>query len=314
MEKRDFLTLQSFKADEIREMLELTRRFKEGSLGINEGSILSGKSIVLLFQKHSTRTRVSFEVAINQLGGHPVCLGWRESQLGRGETIADTARVLSRYVDAVVARVYKHSDLEEMAKYADIPIINALSDMYHPCQIVADLYTMWEKFGSLKGLKVAYVGDGNNVCNSLLIGCSKMGVNLSVACPLGYEPSSEALRFAERNSEKSGSEIRILRDPFEACKDADVIYTDTFVSMGDEAEREERLSVFLPKYQVNAELLKVASDNVLFMHCLPAHRNEEVTDEVIDGPHSVVWDEAENRLHTAKVILAMTLKRDFHNP
>jgi len=311
LKKRDFLTLQGFTANEISEILELTRKFKENSLGIDEESILSGKSIVLLFQKHSTRTRVSFEVAVNQLGGYPICLGWRESQLGRGETIADTARVLSRYVGAIVARVYKHSDLEEMARYANIPVINALSDMYHPCQIVADLYTIWEKFGSLKGLKVAYIGDGNNVCNSLLIGCSKMGIDLSIACPSGYEPSDEAVRFAEKNLKESGSKIRILRDPYEACIDADVIYTDTFVSMGKEAEREERLSIFLPKYQVNSELLKVASDKVLFMHCLPAHRNEEVTDEVIDGPHSVVWDEAENRLHTAKAILAMTLRRDL---
>ena len=196
----------------------------------------------------------------------------------------------------------------EMAKYADIPVINALSDMYHPCQIVADLYTMWEKFGFLKGLKVAYIGDGNNVCNSLLIGCSKMGIDISVACPEGYEPSDEVLGSAKKNSERTGSKVKILRDPFEAVKDADVVYTDTFVSMGDEAEREERLAVFLPRYQVNADLLREASENALFMHCLPAHRNEEVTDDVIDGPHSVVWDEAENRLHTAKAILAKIVK------
>ena len=235
-------------------------------------------------------------------------MGWGESQLGRGETIADTARVLSRYVDAVVARVYRQADLVEMARYAKIPVINALSDLYHPCQIVADLYTMWEKFGFLEGLKVAYIGDGNNVCNSLLIGCSKMGIDISVACPYGYEPSSEALDSAKRNAEETGSKVKVLRDPFEAAREADVIYTDTFVSMGDEAEREERLSAFLPRYQVNAELLKVASENALFMHCLPAHRNEEVTDEVIDGSHSVVWDEAENRLHTAKAILAKIVK------
>jgi len=308
MKKRDFLTLQDFTANEIREILEDTKRFKDKNISAEEKKALSGKSVVLLFQKSSTRTRVSFEVAVSQLGGHPIYLGWRESQLGRGETIADTARVLSRYVDAVVARVYRQADLVEMARYAEIPVINALSDLYHPCQIVADLYTMRERFGFLKGLKVAYIGDGNNVCNSLLIGCSKMGIDIFVACPRGYEPSSEALNSAKRNSEETGSKVKILRDPFQAVKDVDVIYTDTFVSMGDEAEREERLSVFLPEYQVNAELLKAASENAIFMHCLPAHRNEEVTDEVIDGPRSVVWDEAENRLHTAKAILAKIVK------
>ena len=308
MKKRDFLTLQHFTANEIREILKDTKRFKEGNVSAEEKNALSGKSIVLLFQKSSTRTRVSFEVAVSQLSGHPIYLGWSESQLGRGETVADTARVLSRYVDAIVARVYRQADLVEMARYAEIPVINALSDLYHPCQIVADLYTMWEKFGYLEGLKVAYIGDGNNVCNSLLIGCSKIGINISVACPEGYEPSVEALDFAKRNSKESGSKIEILRDPFEAAREADVIYTDTFVSMGDEAEREERLSVFLPRYQANVELLKAASDNALFMHCLPAHRNEEVTDDVIDGPCSIVWDEAENRLHTAKAILAKIVK------
>jgi len=304
VKKRDFLTLQDFTANEIREILESTKRFKEKKVSAEERSILSGRSVVLLFQKSSTRTRISFEVAVSQLSGHPIYLGWSESQLGRGETVADTARVLSRYVDAIVARVYKQGDLVEMARYAEIPVINALSDLYHPCQIVADLYTMWEKFGFLEGLKVAYIGDGNNVCNSLLIGCSKMGIDVSVASPEGYEPAGEALNFAKRNSEETGSKVKILRDPLKAAKDADVIYTDTFISMGDEAEREERLSVFLPKYQVNAELLEAASENALFMHCLPAHRNEEVTDDVIDGPCSVVWDEAENRLHTAKAILA----------
>ncbi|HDM88596.1 MAG TPA: ornithine carbamoyltransferase, partial [Candidatus Bathyarchaeota archaeon] len=230
MKKRDLLTLQDYTPDEINGFLAAADRFKRGNADPDEMNILSGKSIVLLFQKPSTRTRVSFEVAIDQLGGHPIILGWRESQLGRGETIADTARVLSRYVDAIVARVYRHSDLVEMARYADIPVINALSDMYHPCQIVADLYTMLEKFGYLRGLKVAYIGDGNNVCNSLLIGCSKMGLDLSIACPEGYEPSAEALRFAEKNSTHSGSKIEILRDPFRAVENANVIYTDTFVS------------------------------------------------------------------------------------
>ncbi len=304
MRKRDFLTLQDYSKKEIWELLKATREFKEGTITGREAKGLEGKSIVLLFQKSSTRTRISFEVAIRQLGGYALYFGWQESQLGRGETIADTARVLSRYVDGVVARVYKQTDLEEMARYTDIPVINALSDLFHPCQVVADLFTIWEKLGSLEGLKVSYIGDGNNVCNSLLIGCSKMGINLSVACPTEYEPFSKAIEWAHENSRISGSTIEVVRDPVEAVKDANVIYTDTFVSMGDEAQHEERLKVFLPRYQVTPKLFKHTAKDALFMHCLPAHRGEEVTDDVLDGPRSVIWDEAENRLHSAKAILA----------
>jgi ornithine carbamoyltransferase len=278
-------------------------KFKENAVKGNEVNKLKGKSVALLFQKPSTRTRVSFEVAIHQLGGHSIYLGYAESQLGRGESTADTARVLSRYVDCVVARVNKHEDLEEMAEYASSPVINALSDLHHPCQAVADLYTVWEKFGTLEGLKVAYVGDGNNVCNSLLVGCSKLGVDVSVACPQGYEPDNGVQKMAKTNAQDNGSKVEILREPLEAVKNADVIYTDTFVSMGDEAERETRLKTFLPKYRVTSDLFKHASKDALFMHCLPAHRHEEVTDEVMDGPHSATWDKAENRLHTSKAIL-----------
>ena len=304
MKKQNFLTLQEFTKDEIWQLLKSTKKFKEKTIKGKEANKLEGKSIALLFQKPSTRTRISFEVAIHQLGGHSIYLGWAESQLGRGESTADTARVLSRYVDCVVARVNNHEDLEEMAEYAGNPVINALSDLHHPCQAVADLYTAWEKFGSLEGLKVAYVGDGNNVCNSLLIGCSKLGVNVSVACPQGYEPYNSVQIMAKTNAQDSTSKVEILREPSEAVKNADVIYTDTFVSMGDEAERETRLKTFLPKYKVTSDLFKHASKDALFMHCLPAHRNEEVTDEVMDGSHSVVWDQAENRLHTAKALLA----------
>jgi len=307
MKKLNLLTLQEYSEKEIWELLKSTKNFKKKTIKGEEADKLEGKSVALLFQKPSTRTRVSFEVAVCQLGGHSVYLGWAESQLGRGESIADTARVLSRYVDCVVARVNKHSDLEEMAEYAEIPVINALSDLHHPCQAVADLYTIWEKYGTLKDLKLAYIGDGNNVCNSLLIGCSKLGVNIAVACPQGYEPYSEVQKNAEINTRESGSKVEIRRDPVEAAKNADVIYTDTFVSMGDEAERETRLKTFLPKYQVTSNLFKYASENALFMHCLPAHRNEEVTDEVMDGPHSVIWDQAENRLYTAKAILTKVI-------
>jgi ornithine carbamoyltransferase len=303
MKKQDFLTLQEFTKDEIWYLLKLSKKFKRKTIKGKEANNLEGKSVALLFQKASTRTRVSFEVAIKQLGGQTIYLGWAESQLGRGESTADTARVLSRYIDCVVARVNNHGDLEEMAKYASIPVINALSDLHHPCQVVADLYTVWEKFGTLEGLKVAYVGDGNNVCNSLLIGCSKLGIDVSVACPLGYEPFNSVQKMAKTNVQDSGSKVEILREPSEAVKNADVVYTDTFVSMGDEAEREIRLKTFLPKYKVTSDLFKHASKNALFMHCLPAHRNEEVTDEVMDGTHSAIWDQAENRLHTAKALL-----------
>jgi len=307
MNKRDFLTLQDYSKDEIWGLLRSTQRFKQETATRQEAKKLKGKSIILLFQKASTRTRVSFEVAVSHLGGQPIYLGWEEAHLGRGETIPDTARVLSRYVHGIVARVHRQTDLEELARYASIPVVNALSDLFHPCQIVADLYTIWEKRGVLEGLKIAYLGDGNNVCNSLLVGCSKMGVTLSVACPSAYEPNSKAIEWARKNSKTSGSIIKILRDPGSAVKGADVVYTDTFVSMGNEAEKEERLKTFMPRYQVTAELFRHAKADALFMHCLPAHRNEEVTDQVIDGPRSVVWDEAENRLHTAKAILAETI-------
>lgn len=304
---RDFLTLQDFSADEIWCLLNTTRSLKRKDPLREYGHVLEGKSVLLIFQKASTRTRVSFEVAISQLGGFPISLGWNEAQLGRGETVADTARVLNRYVDCVVARVYHHGDLKELASHANIPVINALSDMFHPCQIVADLFTMWEHFSSLESLKLAYIGDSNNVCNSLLIGCSKLGVDVVVASPHGYRPKEEVLNWARANAEESGSQIEVIAEPTEAVRDANVVYTDVFVSMGFEKERAERLKVFMPKYQVTPALFKYAADDVVFMHCLPAHRGEEVKDEVIDGLHSIVWDQAENRLHTAKAILSQIL-------
>jgi len=302
---RHFLTLQDYSAEEIWEILGTTKEVK--SKPEKYSNRLVGKSVLLLFQKASTRTRVSFEVAVRQLGGFPISLGWGEAQLGRGETVADTTRVLSRYVQCIVARVYQHSDLLEMASHADIPIVNALSDLYHPCQIVADLFTIWEHFGSLKYLKLAYIGDANNVCNSLLIGCSKIGVDIAVACPHEYGPKDKILNLAIENAEKNTSSVKVSTDPFDAVKGAHVVYTDVFVSMGFEEERTKRLKVFLPNYQVTTDLFRYASDDAVLMHCLPAHRGEEVTDEVIDGPRSIVWDQAENRLHTAKAILAYIL-------
>jgi len=261
----------------------------------------------MIFQKPSTRTRVSFEVAVQQLGGHAIVLDWNQLHLGRGETVADTARVLDRYVDGIVARVFAQRDLEELAQHAKAPVINALSDLHHPCQAVCDLYTIWERKGSLTGLKLAYVGDGNNVCNSLIIGCSKMGMSISAACPEEYPPYGGAVNWALENARESGSKVEITDDPRKAAKGAHIVYTDAFVSMGAEAERQKRLQTFLPKYQVNSELFKHAAEEALFMHCLPAHRGEEVTAEVIDGPKSIVWDQAENKLHTAKALLSLIL-------
>jgi len=304
---RDLLTLQDYTREEICEILRTTHRLKHENPAEESSRILAGKNIAMIFQKPSTRTRVSFEVAVQKLGGHALYLDWQQLQLGRGETVADTARVLDRYIDGVVARVFAQTDLEELARHARIPVINALSDLYHPCQIICDLYTIWEKCESLEGLKLAYVGDGNNVCNSLLIGCSKVGVNISVACPDGYRPQEKAIEWSLENARESGSKVEVITDPSKAVEGANVIYTDTFISMSMEAERKKRLRIFIPVYQVNENLFKQAAEDAVFMHCLPAHREEEVTTDVIDGPKSIVWDQAENRLHTSKAILALIL-------
>lgn len=307
MRGMDLLTLQELSKRDLERVFELTKELRARVVVGDPPPVLSGKSVAMIFQRPSTRTRISFEVAIRQLGGHPIYLSWGELQLARGEAVEDTARVLSRYVDAVVARVSLHSHLEKLAEEASVPVINALSDRFHPCQVIADLFTMLEHKGYLEGLKVAYVGDGTNVCNTLLVGCTKMGIDISVACPKGYDPDSQAIEWARENAEETGAVVEILRDPAKAVEGADVVYTDTFVSMGLEAEREKRLKVFLPKYQVNLELMSKANPDAIFMHCLPAHRGEEVTDEVIDGPMSVVFDQAENRLHTQRALLALII-------
>ncbi len=301
---RDFLTLKDYTAEELEAILNLALKLEETWKTYQP---LKGKTIAMIFQKPSTRTRVSFEVAIRQLGGWAITMGWSEMQLGRGETIADTARTLERYVDAIVARVFAHEHLEELAANAEIPVINALSNLYHPCQALSDMLTIRKKFGRLKGLKLAWVGDGNNVCNSLLLACSKLGVNMSVACPEGYEPPENVLREALREAEASGATIEVVREPEKAVSQADIIYTDVFVSMGFEEERERRLKAFLPKYQVNSSLFRHAKPTCMFMHCLPAHRGEEVVDEVIDSPKSIVWEQAENRLHLQRGLLAALL-------
>lgn len=297
--------MAEFTSTEILELLALATEIKAEPH--RYANALRGKTLALLFEKPSTRTRVSFEVAMFQLGGLALNLPTSELQLSRGESVADTARTLSRYVDGVMARVYKHESLVEMAKHATVPIINGLSDLYHPCQILADLLTVREKFGRLKGLKLAYVGDGNNVANTLLIGASKVGMDISVATPSMFRPYEEAVSIALESAKEHDSKVELLEEPEEAVRGADIVYTDTFISMGMEKERELRLRIFLPKYQVNERLMSSAKDSAVFMHCLPAHRGEEVTDGVIDGPCSIVFNQAENRLHAQKALLVKLL-------
>ncbi len=303
---KDLLALYALTREEIMEILKVAAGLKEKQKGGVPHPVLAGKTLAMIFTKSSTRTRVSFEVAMYQLGGYPLFLSGQELQLGRGETIADTARVLSRYVDGIMIRTFAHSDVEELAKYADVPVINGLTDLTHPCQILADFQTVIEHKGKLEGLKLAYVGDGNNVCHSLLNGCAKVGMNISVATPRGYEPSPLIVDLAVADAVGSGAVIELTEDPAAAVRDADVVYTDVWASMGQEAEHAERLKIFKP-YQVNAGLVKGAKPDYIFMHCLPAHRGEEVADEIIDGPNSVVFDQAENRLHVQKAVLALTM-------
>ncbi len=305
---KDFLWLGDYSKEELEFILKVAVQLKERYYaGERIIPVLKGKTLALIFQKPSTRTRVSFEVAMKQLGGFTITLNWNELQLGRGETIADTARVMSRYVDGIMARVYSHNDLVELAKYSKVPVINGLSDSYHPVQALSDMFTILEKKGKLKGLKLVFLGDGgNNVAQSLLIASAKLGVDITISSPPKYRPSKEALDVAEEAAKHSGSQISFIEDPYEAVKNADVVYTDVWVSMGQEEERKERLKE-LSKYQVNTKLMKHAKKDAVFMHCLPAHRGQEVTDDVIDGPWSIVWDQAENRLHVQKALLALIL-------
>jgi len=300
---KDILSLAELTKENIMELLKQAAKLKKRKRSLTTTIALRPKVLAMIIQKPSTRTRISFEAAMRHLGGHAVNLSWNDLQLSQGETIADTARVMSRYVDAIMARLNKHSDLIQLAEFATVPVINGLSDLYHPCQILADMLTILEKRRRLEELKLAYVGDGNNICNTLLVSCSKIGMDISVAHPEGYGPHSEAVGLASEFSKSSGAKVELTVDPEAAVRDADVIYTDTFISMGQEDEKDRRLSVFLPKYQITDETFRSAKPDAIFMHCLPAHRGEEVTSDVIDGPRSVVWDEAENRLHVQKAIL-----------
>ncbi|MEW6592085.1 MAG: ornithine carbamoyltransferase [Candidatus Hadarchaeota archaeon] len=302
------LSIQDLSGAEIEKVLDLSDKLKKEVKAGKPRELLHGKTLGMIFAKPSTRTRVSFETGMTQLGGHALYLGMNDLQLGRGETIADTSRTLSRYVDAVMARLFAHRDIEELAKYSSVPVINGLTNLHHPCQTLADLMTIREKLGKLKIVDVSWVGDGNNVCNSLMLGCSLVGANFRAACPKGYGPPEDVVAQAVKNSKKSGAKIEILNDPEKAVNGADVIYTDVWVSMGQEKESEQKMKVFRP-YQVNAGLVKLAKPNVIVMHCLPAHRGLEITDEVIDGPHSVVWDQAENRMHSQKGLIVHLLAK-----
>ena len=313
MKGKDFLTLAEFTPADLTSVLDLSDKLKlHRSDGLGSKA-LEGKSVALVFEKPSTRTRVSFQVAISELGGSPISLSSSELQLGRGETIEDTGRVLERYVHCIMARVNRHADLERLARSSSVPVINGLSELHHPVQILADLLTLREHKKKLKGLKVAWVGDGDNVCNSWTIGAALSGIEFVAATPKGYEPPQSVLSIASRIARPTGGSVRVVNDPTVAVSGADCVITDTFVSMGLEEEKLRRKQAFLPRYQVNGALMARTKKDAIFQHCLPAHRGEEVTDEVMDGPRSVIFDEAENRMHTEKALLCFLLlsKREY---
>jgi ornithine carbamoyltransferase len=286
-----------------KEILGLIEHAIKSKKSDNKLQPLTGKTLALMFEKPSTRTRLSFETAMFQLGGNTIYLNSNDLQLSRGESIEDTAKTISLYVDCLVARVYSHDTILQLSQNCKIPVINGLSDLYHPCQILADLMTIMEHKRRFEGLTLSWVGDGNNVCNDLLIGCAKMGINIKAAIPTGYEPPKTILDLVTKEAKLKNSDFTMLREPIDAVKNADVVVTDTFVSIGKENEDEKRRSAFIPKYQVNGKLMSQAKDDAIFMHCLPAKRGQEVTSEVIDGKKSVVWNEAENRLHIQKSVL-----------
>ncbi|QGP91544.1 Ornithine carbamoyltransferase [Neomoorella glycerini] len=300
---RDFISLKDFTTEEIFYLLDLAAELKAKLKKGEPHPILAGKTLGMIFTKRSTRTRVSFEVGMYQLGGYPLFLTKDDLQLGRGETIADTARVLSRYLDGIMIRTYSHQEVEELAAHATIPVINGLTDFLHPTQALADIMTIREWKGKLKGLNLTFIGDGNNVAHSLMYGGAKVGLNVTIACPSGYEPLPQVVEEARRIAAYNGCQIAVTNNVREAVEGADILYTDVWASMGQEAEAEKRRQAF-QKYQLNSELLKLAKPDAMVMHCLPAHRGEEITDEVIDGPQSAVFDEAENRLHAHKAIMA----------
>jgi ornithine carbamoyltransferase len=303
---KDFVALTDYSSDEIQGLIDLSLHLKNERSAGGNSPILKGKVLAMVFQKPSLRTRVSFDMAMRQLGGDALYLSPSEIGLGKRESIADVARVLSGYVDAIMARVFDHEHVVELARWSSIPVVNGLSDYNHPCQALADALTIYEKFGTMEGLKVAFIGDSNNVAVSLLYACAKLGANFTVASPEGYDLNPRALELGREIAAQTGIEIQTLRDPHQAVENADVIYTDTWTSMGQEDEAKKRETVF-PPYQVNAQLVDEAKPDVIVMHCLPAHRGQEITDEVADGPHSMLFPQAHNRMHAQKAILARLL-------
>ena len=303
--KKDIISIEELETKSIIAMLDLAREIKADQA--RYGDALKGKSIGLIFQKPSNRTRVSFEIGMVQLGGNAIYLGPDEIAMGKRESVKDVAAVLSRYLDGIVARTYKHEDVCQLARYATVPVINGLSDRAHPCQGLSDIFTIKEKFGSFKNITLAYVGDGNNVLNSLMCAAAKVGLDIKIAAPKGYEPSKELLQTAESIAVKSGSAVELTNDPRIAVRGADIIYTDVWVSMGQEKEAKRRSKAFR-NFQVNDNLLKLARKKCLVMHCLPAHRGQEITDSVIDSKNSIIYDQAENRMHVQKAILLQLLK------
>jgi ornithine carbamoyltransferase len=305
--KKDLLAISDLTPQDIEKILKRSAVLKKLLRHGKAHATLRGKTLGMIFEKSSTRTRVSFEAGMFQLGGHALFLSSDDLQIGRGEPIADTARVLSRYVEGIMIRTFAQSTVEELARHATIPVINGLTDLHHPCQVLADLFTIQEKKRKLKGLKLAYVGDGNNMANSLIESCVKVGMHISIGCPHGYEPDAGVMQHAQREAARTGSALRIVNDPATAAENADVLYTDVWASMGQEAEHTLRVRAFRG-FQVDAKLLKAAHAQAIVMHCLPAHRGEEIAAEVIDGPQSVVFDQAENRLHSQKAVLELLMK------
>lgn len=303
---KHLLWLHDWSKEDIETVLEVAGNMKANFYAGIRPTPLVGKTLAMVFSKPSTRTRVSFEVAMTQLGGHALYLGANDLQMGRGETIADTAQVISRFCDGIMIRTFSHKDVEDLARFSRVPVINGLTDFVHPVQILADLLTIKEKFGYLKGLKLAFVGDGNNVAHSLMLGGAKMGMEVRVVCAPKYEPDKDVVRLASEDAVPHGGKIVVTNDIESGLKDIDVVYTDVWTSMGQEKERETRLRD-LASYQVNADLMKKTGKDTMFMHCLPAHRGEEVTAEVADSPRSVIFDEAENRLHAQKAVLALVI-------
>lgn len=306
MKGKDLLSIHDLSVGEVATIMDVARKLKKMQKAGQDHRFLAGKALAMIFHKASTRTRVSFEVGFWQLGGHPIYLSDTGTQMGRGEPVRDTARVLSRYVDGIMIRTFSQETVEELAKYATVPVINGLTDKLHPCQALTDLFTTIEHKGTVKGRKLTYIGDGNNMLHSLMFVCAKAGMNLSCACPEGYKPDPEIVQLAQADAEETHCKIEVLTDPLAAAAQADVLYTDVWASMGMEDQQSIRQEA-MADYQINKQLLSVARPDAIVMHCLPAHRGEEITNDVMEGSHSVIFDQAENRLHVQKAVMALLM-------